>query len=225
MGSAARAVAGVTGAAGAAAGAAGANTGGETTAAPPGCRLITPEVLAPTGANITVDTGMIGDDPPPTTGAAEVVLTTVWAVTAPLADAVVAGVVTLTVTVVTGVNAAALIMLLLALSPKLSAAVAALPTYVLGGAGMVMFGMVAAAGIRIILDSDLAGKPNNLFVIAISLSVGMVPVMAPTLLKALPGPVQPLVGSGIVLATLCAVLLNLYFNGASDIPVSGETPV
>jgi xanthine permease len=110
--------------------------------------------------------------------------------------------------------AAAVIMLALALCPKLAAGVASVPSYVLGGAGLVMFGMVAAAGIRILLESDLIGRPNTLLIIAVSLSVGMAPVLAPTLLAGLPSALKPLTGSGIVLGAICAVSLNLLFGGA-----------
>jgi uric acid transporter len=105
------------------------------------------------------------------------------------------------------------IMLLLGLSPKMAALVAAVPTYVLGGAGLVMFGMVAATGVLILGGVDFVARRHNRIVVAVSVSIGMIPVLAPGLLKAAPAALSPLLGSGIVLATFSVVLLNLYYNG------------
>ena len=120
--------------------------------------------------------------------------------------------------------AGAVIMLALGLSPKLAALVAAVPLYVLGGAGLVMFGMVAAAGINILGGAGFAARRDNLFVVAISVSIGMIPVVAPTLFAALPVSLAPVTGSGIVLATVSAVLLNLFFNGLSVDRAPAENP-
>jgi NCS2 family nucleobase:cation symporter-2 len=108
---------------------------------------------------------------------------------------------------------AAGIMLLLGLSPKMAALVEAVPLSVLGGAGLVMFGMIAATGARILAGADLAKSRNNLLIIAVSVSFGLIPVIAPQFFKAMPAALGPLLGSGIVLATFSAVALNLLFNG------------
>jgi NCS2 family nucleobase:cation symporter-2 len=107
----------------------------------------------------------------------------------------------------------AAIMLVLGLSPKLAALVEAVPLAVLGGAGLVMFGMIAATGVRILAAADLTKSRNNLLVVAVSVSVGLIPVVAPQFFKAMPAALGPLLGSGIVLATIASVALNLFFNG------------
>ena len=99
------------------------------------------------------------------------------------------------------------------LFPKMGSVVASIPQPVLGGAGLVMFGMVAATGIRILARVDYASR-HNLLIMAVSIAVGMIPVVAPTFFAQLPKWTAPLVGSGITLATLSAVLLNALFNGA-----------
>jgi uracil-xanthine permease len=110
--------------------------------------------------------------------------------------------------------AAGVILLLLALLPKMAALVESLPTFVLGGAGLVMFGMVAATGIRILAGVDYQGNRNNLFIVAVSIGIGMIPLIAPKYLQWMPHAIHPLIESGILLASLSAVLLNLFFNGA-----------
>ena len=109
--------------------------------------------------------------------------------------------------------AAGVILLLLGLLPKMAALVESLPTFVLGGAGLVMFGMVAATGIRILASVDYKGNRNNLFIVAVSIGVGMIPLIAPRYLQWLPHGIHPLIESGILLASISAVALNLFFNG------------
>lgn len=108
------------------------------------------------------------------------------------------------------------VMLILGMLPKLAALVESLPTVVLGGAGLVMFGMVTATGIRILGDVDFKGNANNAFVVAISIGVGMIPVVAPNFHLWMPVAIHPLIDSGILLTSVAAVLLNLFFNGAPN---------
>ena len=76
--------------------------------------------------------------------------------------------------------AGGLILLVLGLLPKIAALVESLPTVVLGGAGIVMFGMVAATGIRILSGVDFKTNRNNAMIVAVSIGIGMVPLIAPT---------------------------------------------
>lgn len=110
--------------------------------------------------------------------------------------------------------AGGLILIVLGLVPKMGALVEALPTAVLGGAGLVMFGMVAATGIRILSAVNFTANRNNLFVVAVSLGFGMIPLIAPNFKQWMPHGIHPLIESGILLATISAVILNAFFNGA-----------
>ena len=62
---------------------------------------------------------------------------------------------------------------------------------------------------------DFATTRNNLFVVAISIGMGMIPLVAPEFKMWLPHAIHPLIDSGIILAALTALLLNVFFNGAS----------
>ena len=110
------------------------------------------------------------------------------------------------------------ILIVLGLVPKMGALAEALPTSVLGGAGIAMFGMVAATGIRILSGVDFAGNRNSLLIVAISLGIGMIPLVAPDFSQWMPAEIDPLVGSGILLATFSAVALNAFLNGTTDDP-------
>ncbi len=107
------------------------------------------------------------------------------------------------------------IMLVLGLLPKLAALVEAVPLVVLGGAGLVMFGMVAATGARILTSVDFRTNRYNLFIVAISIGFGMIPLAAPGFFRNLPHDLQPLLESGILLCAVVSVLLNAFFNGLS----------
>jgi xanthine permease len=107
----------------------------------------------------------------------------------------------------------AVILLILGLTPKLAAIVEAVPQVVLGGAGLVMFGMVAATGIRMLMSVNFKTNRFNLFIIAISLGFGMIPLVAPNFFANFPQVLHPLLESGILLSAFVAVLLNAMFNG------------
>jgi xanthine/uracil permease len=98
--------------------------------------------------------------------------------------------------------------------PKGLALVESLPTVVLGGAGLVMFGMVTATGIRILVNVDFKTNKHNSFIVAVTIGMGMIPLIAPSFKQWMPHGLHPLIESGILLAAISAVLLNLFFNDA-----------
>jgi NCS2 family nucleobase:cation symporter-2 len=106
-------------------------------------------------------------------------------------------------------------LILLALIPKLSAVVASVPVFVLGGVGLIMFGMIAVTGIKMLSHVDFVAQPLNGFIIAISVGIGMIPNFAKNFFAHFPEQLSPLLQSGIVLAAISAVLLNLLLNGVA----------
>jgi uracil-xanthine permease len=117
--------------------------------------------------------------------------------------------------------AGGIIMIILGMLPKMAALVEAIPQFVLGGAGLVMFGMVAAAGIRILARVDFQANRFNLYIVAMSIGFGLVPLVAPHWAGQMAHSLHPLLESGILLTAVAAVALNLFFNGARDI--AGES--
>jgi len=105
------------------------------------------------------------------------------------------------------------IMIVLGLVPKMGAFVEAIPQFVLGGAGLVMFGMVAATGIRILSTVDFRTNRYNLYIVALSIGFGLIPLVAPRWMQQMAHGLHPLLESGILLTSFAAVVLNLYFNG------------
>lgn len=109
------------------------------------------------------------------------------------------------------VATAGVMLVLLGLLPKLGAVVAAIPAPVLGGAGLVMFGTVAASGLRTLAQVDFRGN-HNLTVVAVSVAVGLLPVGVPTVYAKFPDWFQTVMNSGISAGCLTAIFLNLLFN-------------
>lgn len=110
--------------------------------------------------------------------------------------------------------AGGIIMIVLGMLPKMAALVESIPTFVLGGAGLVMFGMVAATGIRILATVDFKGNRHNLYIVALSIGFGLIPLVAPRWTQQMAHGLHPLLESGILLTAVAAVALNLFFNGA-----------
>jgi len=110
--------------------------------------------------------------------------------------------------------AGGIIMVILGLLPKMAAFVEAIPQFVLGGAGLVMFGMVAATGIRILSTVDFKGNRHNLYIVALAIGFGLIPLVAPRWAQQMTPSLHPLLDSGILLTAIAAVVLNLFFNGA-----------
>jgi uric acid transporter len=115
------------------------------------------------------------------------------------------------------------IMLALGLVPKLAFIVASVPQCVLGGAGFIMFGMVAATGIKILATVDYAKQRNSVLVVAISIGFGLIPIVAPTFFHVFPEALKPIFGDGIILTSIAAVVLNAFFNRTSREEAQADT--
>ena len=109
------------------------------------------------------------------------------------------------------VTAGGVILVVLGLLPVMGGVVAAIPMPVLGGAGIVLFGTVAASGIRTLSKVEYEGN-LNMIIVAVSLAFGIIPVVQPDFYESFPSWVGIILHSGISSATIMAVLLNLLFN-------------
>lgn len=104
------------------------------------------------------------------------------------------------------------ILIALGLLPKFAALATIIPGPVLGGAMVVVFGMIGVVGIRVLGTLDLTGENHNLLIVAASLGVGVGISVTPNLFTDMPQLVQLICGNGIFMGALTALLLNLYFN-------------
>lgn len=107
-------------------------------------------------------------------------------------------------------SAAGVILIVLGLIPKISAVVEGVPHAVLGGAGLALFGMVAASGVRTLARVEF--NNSNVLVVAISVAIGLLPTVSPNIYGAFPTWFQTVFDSGISAGALTAIVLNLVFN-------------
>jgi xanthine permease len=109
--------------------------------------------------------------------------------------------------------AGGLILVAMGLFPKLGYIVASTPPFVLGSAALVMFGMVAMMGIRILSTIDYEKHHQNALIAAVSIGIGVIPMLSGQFFSKLPAWTHVVTESGIILTTLAAIFLNLLFNG------------
>jgi uric acid transporter len=109
------------------------------------------------------------------------------------------------------VAAAGAIMIVFGLLPKMGAIVAAVPRPVLGGAALVLFATVGVIGIQTLSRVDFHDE-RNVIIVAVSVGLALIPVAFPTFYQNFPDELQIIVGSGITMGSLTAILLNLVFN-------------
>ena len=103
----------------------------------------------------------------------------------------------------------ALMLIVLGLFPAVSGFVQHIPEPVLGGATLVMFGTIAASGVRIVSREPL--NRRAIMIIALSLAVGLGVSQQPLILQFAPDWVKNLLSSGIAAGGITAIVLNLVF--------------
>jgi len=99
------------------------------------------------------------------------------------------------------------ILILLGVFPIVGAILQQMPKPVLGGATLVMFATVAAAGVRILKQVDM--NRRNMMIIAVSFGLGLGVMMVPEVVAQLPKIAQNVLGSPITMGGLTAIILNL----------------
>ena len=103
----------------------------------------------------------------------------------------------------------ALMLIVLGLFPAVAGFVQHIPEPVLGGATLVMFGTIAASGVRIVSRETL--NRRAIMIMALSLAVGMGVAQQPLILQFAPDWIKTLLSSGIAAGGITAIVLNLIF--------------
>ncbi|WP_309144197.1 nucleobase:cation symporter-2 family protein [Streptomyces sp. BR123] len=103
------------------------------------------------------------------------------------------------------------ILILLGLCPLAASVIGVVPLPVLGGAGIVLFGSVAASGIQTLAGAAME-RGENALIVAASVGVGLIPIAAPDFYHAFPKDLLVVLDSGISTGCVAAILLNLAFN-------------
>lgn len=106
---------------------------------------------------------------------------------------------------------AGVMLIALGFVPKIAALTTIIPTAVLGGAMVAMFGMVISQGIKM-LSRVITDSPENSMIIACSIGMGLGVTVVPELFSQLPASVQILTSNGIVAGSVTAIILNIVFH-------------
>lgn len=109
------------------------------------------------------------------------------------------------------VVAGGMMLVLLGLLPVMGRVIASVPFPVLGGVGVVLFGSVAASGIRTLTRIDW-GKNTNQLIVATAIATGVIPIAMPEFYDQFPEIVATVFHSGISAAAITAFTLNLLFH-------------
>lgn len=103
------------------------------------------------------------------------------------------------------------LLMVFGLFPKIAAFTTIIPSSVLGGAMVAMFGMVISYGIKMLSQIDFK-KQENLLIVACSVGLGLGVTVVPDMFKHLPSYLNLLTTNGIVAGSFTAVLLNIIYN-------------
>jgi xanthine permease XanP len=102
-------------------------------------------------------------------------------------------------------------LIILGLFPAVGGLVQAMPQSILGGATIIMFGTVAAAGIRILSSIDLDRRAST--IIAVSIGLGLGVTFVPEIMNGMPPIIKDTFSSGIATGGICALILNAVMPG------------
>ncbi|PXY27115.1 nucleobase:cation symporter-2 family protein [Prauserella muralis] len=121
------------------------------------------------------------------------------------------------------VAASGAMLVLLGMFPVTGGIIALVPQPVLGGAGLVLFGSVAVAGVRTLAKASFE-RPANITIVAAALGIGLIPIAAPEFYAHFPSAVRTVLDSGISAGCVAAVVLNLVFGDRAAMRRKVPTP-
>lgn len=115
------------------------------------------------------------------------------------------------------------ILLIMGLFPVIGAVLQNIPKPVLGGATLVMFGTVAAAGIRILSSTTIDRR--SLLIMAASFGMGLGVNFVPELFTNAPKLVTAVLGNAVTVSGLTAIIMTLIFPKSQSEAIKSTTPL
>ncbi|ALM53956.1 uracil-xanthine permease family protein [Halomonas huangheensis] len=107
--------------------------------------------------------------------------------------------------------AAGILLIIIALIAPLGHFAATLPTPVVAGTAVIVFAIIGAMGINILRGVNL-NEHGNLYTLASALAMGLLPIVVPGFYSDFPQHLQIILGNGLAMGTLTAVLVNILFQ-------------
>jgi xanthine/uracil permease len=103
------------------------------------------------------------------------------------------------------------LLVLIALCAPLGRLANAIPAPVVGGTAMVVFAIIGTMGIDMLRRTELHER-GHMFTLAAALTMGLLPILVPGLYSKFPPYAQVLLGNGLAMGAITAVLVNLLFS-------------
>jgi uracil-xanthine permease len=122
--------------------------------------------------------------------------------------------------------AAGVILICIALVAPFGRLANAIPASVVGGTAMIVFAIIGTMGIDMLRQTNLRER-SDMFILAGALTMGLLPILVPGLYSRFPANLQLVLGNGLAMGSLTAVILNLLFHhlGAKDTQGAQTTPL
>ncbi len=117
------------------------------------------------------------------------------------------------------------ILVVFGLLAPVSSLIAAIPEAVVGGTGLIVFCIVGTMGIDMLRKVDLRDHAN-MYIVAVALAVGLLPILVPGIYASVPANIRILVGNGVAMGAITAALMNFLFfhtglrRGIGKVPVA-----
>ena len=116
---------------------------------------------------------------------------------------------------------ASIMMILLGIFPKFSAIITMVPSSVIGGVTLILFGIITASGISMLASLDFFAD-NNFTIVGTSLAIGVGSNFASEIFAQLPETLEMMLSNGLFMVSVSAILLNLLFNGKKSLQKQTE---
>lgn len=115
------------------------------------------------------------------------------------------------------------ILVLFGLLAPVSSLLSAIPEAVVGGTGLIVFCIVGTMGIDMLRKVDLRDHAN-MYIVAVALAVGLLPILVPGIYGSVPANVRILVGNGVAMGAIAAALMNFLFFHTGLRRAAGKLP-
>lgn len=113
-------------------------------------------------------------------------------------------------------------LVVMALFVPLARLAYAVPNAVVAGTAVIVFAIIGVMGINILRKVDF-NTNGNLFTLASALAMGLIPIVVPGFYSAFPSHFQVVLGNGLAMGTLTAVLVNILFHHMGSISSPAQT--
>ncbi len=107
---------------------------------------------------------------------------------------------------------AGVMLILIGLFSPVARLINGIPAPVVGGAALVVYAVISIMGINMLRRVDFAADHTNIVIAAVALGIGLLPIVVPGAYAHFPSAWRNILGSGVAMTAITAVLLNIVFH-------------